>query len=279
MKKIGFIDHYLFEWHANNYPDMIKKLSGGEMEVCFAYGETDNPHPQAQSNAEWAEKRGIKLVGSIEELLDKSDYVVVLSPDHPERHEELCQLPTASGKRVYIDKTFAPDKATAIRIFERAERYRTPCYSCSALNFASEYKDIDRSRIQTVGTWGEGTFHIYAIHQIEPIVSLMGVGAERVMFMGDETFPSLYIEYKEGRHAQMANYPRSTPFLTNVGYHDGTTEHLAIQSGYFENFIKELIRFFQTGEIPVPHEQTIEVIAIREAGIKAIKKPFEWVTI
>lgn len=24
MKKIGFIDNFLSEWHANNYPDMIR---------------------------------------------------------------------------------------------------------------------------------------------------------------------------------------------------------------------------------------------------------------
>ncbi len=279
MKKIGFIDHYLHEWHAENYPEMIKKYSDGKMEVCFAYGETDNPHPEADSNAVWAKRKGIELAGSIEEVIEKSDYVIVLSPDNPERHEELCKLPTACGKRIYIDKTFAPDKETAIKIFDRAERFSTPCYSSSALNFAAEYQGIDRSRIETVGTWGEGAFTNYAIHQIEPIVSLMGPGAKCVMFMGSETFPSLYIEYADGRHAQLACYPRRTPFVTNVGYHGGTTDHLEIQTGYFDNFIKALVKFFETGEIPVPHEQTIEVIAIREAGMKAMLTPFQWVNV
>lgn len=279
MKKIGFIDHYLHEWHAENYPKMIKDISCGEMEVCYAYGETDNPHPEAQNNKEWAKGKGIELFSSIEEVVEKSDYIVVLSPDNPERHEELCRLPLMSGKRVYVDKTFAPDKKTALKIFEHAEKYNTPCYSCSALNFASEYKNIDRSKIQTVGTWGEGAFSNYAIHQIEPIVSLMGAGAKRLMFMGDEVFPSIYIEYENGRHAQLANYPRRTPFVTNVGYKDGTTDHLEIKSAYFENFVKEMVEFFNTGKIPVPHEQTIDVIAIREAGIKAMAKPFEWINI
>lgn len=279
MKKIGFIDYYLAEWHADNYPKMIKDLSGGAMEVCYAYGETDNPHPEAATNLQWSDRTGVPLVSSIEEVIEKSDYIVVLSPDNPERHEELCKLPLMSGKRVYIDKTFAPDKAAAQRIFDFADKHGTPCYSCSALNFASEYRDIDRSRIATVGTWGEGAFSNYAIHQIEPIVSLMGPGAKRVMFMGTDKFPSLYIEYKDGRHAQLACYPRRTPFLTNVGYEDGTTDHLEIKSAYFENFIKEMIKFFETGEIPVSHAQTIDVIAIREAGIKAMLNPHEWVNV
>ena len=33
MKKIGFIDYYLNEWHADHYPKMIKEASGGALEV------------------------------------------------------------------------------------------------------------------------------------------------------------------------------------------------------------------------------------------------------
>ena len=41
MKKIGFIDYYLSEWHANNYPDFIKKLTD-DYEVAYAWAEKDD---------------------------------------------------------------------------------------------------------------------------------------------------------------------------------------------------------------------------------------------
>ena len=41
MFKIGFIDYYLDEWHANNYPAWIKKATNGEMQVTHAWGMTD----------------------------------------------------------------------------------------------------------------------------------------------------------------------------------------------------------------------------------------------
>ncbi len=41
--KLGFIDYYLDEWHANNYPKMIESASGGEMHVALAYGQIDSP--------------------------------------------------------------------------------------------------------------------------------------------------------------------------------------------------------------------------------------------
>ena len=43
MKRIGFIDYYLDEWHANNYPQLIKEVSGGELEVTCAYAVIDSP--------------------------------------------------------------------------------------------------------------------------------------------------------------------------------------------------------------------------------------------
>lgn len=41
--KIGFIDYYLDEWHANNYPEFIRKASGGKAAAVYAYGHIDSP--------------------------------------------------------------------------------------------------------------------------------------------------------------------------------------------------------------------------------------------
>ena len=118
--KIGFIDYYLDEWHANNYPEWIKEASGGEMTVEYAFAETASPHTGVTTE-EWCSRTGITQVGSIEELVEKSDAIIVLSPDNCERHEMLSRLPLLSGKPVYIDKTFAPDLDTAKRIFALAD--------------------------------------------------------------------------------------------------------------------------------------------------------------
>ena len=107
MKKIGFIDYYLHEWHADNMPAWIHNASDGKMKVCYAWGEIDNPHDGGKTNKEWAKEMDVELCSSQEEVIDKSDYLVVLSPDNAERHVDLCKLPLVSGKPVFIDKTFA----------------------------------------------------------------------------------------------------------------------------------------------------------------------------
>jgi len=279
MKKIGFIDYFLNEWHADNYPEMIKNATNGEYQVCYAWAYRQPPEELGlKSNEEWAEIHGIELCSSMEEVIEKSDYLVVLSPDYPEMHEELCDLPLKAGKLTYIDKTFAPDKESAIRIFENAETHGTPCYSSSALRFSAELEEIDTENIYKIYSEGPASLSVYAIHQIEPIVRLMNARAKRLMFLGDVVHPSLIIEFEDGRYAQMYHRDDETmSFRITTVDKNNKAKHYEIKSDYFGRFIKAMIAFFETGVAPVTHEQTIDVIAVRTAAVKAAETPFEWI--
>lgn len=279
MKKIGFIDYFLDEWHANNYPMLIEKFSEGEMKVCYAYAYTEPPKG-AVSNEEWAKKMGVELLGSIGEVIEKSDYLVVLSPDNPEMHEELCELPLKSGKRTYVDKTFAPDKETALRIFANAEEHGTPCYSSSALRFSAELEDIDLSAIDRIYSEGPGPLDIYSIHQIEPVVRLMNARAEKIMYLGSREHPSYMIAFADGRIAECYHRDNETgSFVLNVVNKANRAKRYQIESDYFGRFVQAMLSFFKTGVAPVSHEQTIDVIAIRTAVVKACETPYEWITL
>ena len=55
MKKIGFIDYYLDEWHANNYPAWIElacEKLGVSAEIAYVWAE--DPAPEGKmTTAEW----------------------------------------------------------------------------------------------------------------------------------------------------------------------------------------------------------------------------------
>lgn len=278
MKKVGFIDYYLDEWHANNYPALIKEHSQGRYEVAYAYGTIEPKNEQLRKNKKWAEDYGIELLDTIEEVIEKSDVLIVLSPDNPEMHEELCALPLASGKLTYIDKTFAPDRATAERIFAVAEAHNTSCYSSSALRFATEVMEFDRSSIRAVYSEGPGTMEMYSIHQIEPIVSLMQCRAKDVMYIGDSAAPSLIIRFEDGKIAHMRQCVNTDFRFTTVDA-NAKADVRPVESDYFGNFIDSLIEFFDTGVAPVPHSQTIDVIAIRDTGLRARSTPYTWLEV
>ena len=272
---IGFIDYYLDEWHANNYPRLISEATGGKMQVSLAYGHIDSPIG-GRTTDKWCADLGIKRAGSIDEICDECDCIIVLSPDNCEMHELLCQKPLRTGKRVYVDKTFAPDYATARRIFDIAENSGTPCYSTSALRYASEYQGIrDVSAIASVGPY---YFETYAIHQLEPVMMLMDGAPEKVMYVPGRDGYSLTVVFKDGRTAQINGFYTNAPFLMNL-VSEGKNRLITVQSDYFGAFIRGMTRFFETGEGAVPHEETLNIMAVRGAGVEAIKRPGEWISI
>lgn len=275
---IGFIDYFLDEWHANNYPAWIREASDGEMRVAYAYGMIDSPLPGGMSTVQWCEKYGITPCQTLEELIEKNDALIVLSPDHCHMHEELCQLPLRSGKPTYVDKTFAPDKAIAQRIFAIAKKHNTPCYSTSALRYAAEYKKVNTDSISAVNCWGPGNFDTYSIHQLEPLMMLMKTPAKRVLYLPGEGWLTLAIEFKDGRMGTVSQFEAGSPFITNVCCKDGN-KLLHIQSDFFHKFIAELVDFFRSHKEKVSHEETISIMAVRGAGIEAQKHPGQWIQV
>ncbi len=276
MKTVGFIDYYLDEYHANNYPQWLKDASKGELEVRYAYGKITSPIT-GMTSEEWCEKHGMELVRSIEELIERSDCLNVLSPDNPEMHPELCRLPLESGKRVYVDKTFANSKREAQELFDIAERNDTPCFSASALRFAEELEPVDRARLAGLVSEGPGPLDNYAIHQIEPILALMGRAVKRVKFTGTQSLPAGVLEFADGRLSHCSHHGWDCPFAMTLDKTDASTQRIEIVSDYFHRFMKEMARFFLGEDPPVSHEDTIAVIATREALLKASIQPDEWV--
>ncbi|RAP74918.1 hypothetical protein [Paenibacillus montanisoli] len=275
MKKVGFIDYFLDEWHAEKYPEWLEQASGGQYKVIYAYGKADSP--SGTSNADWCANKGIELLGTIEEVVEKSDCLIVLSPDHPEFHEELSQLPLRSGKPTYIDKTFTPDRKTALALFELGRRYGTPMYSSSALRFASEYADIDREAIRTIASAGPGRFENYSIHQIEPIVSLMGNRPQRLMWIGTDNSPALIIDFGDGKQAEVRHFGWECPFSMTLNDASGHAKSIKVESDFFASFIEGLITFFETSKPLVEESETIAIITIIEYGMKAAESPYQWV--
>lgn len=94
MKKIGFIDYYLDEWHANNYPAWIEEYNrkhGTDFKVAFAFAEKEVPPKGGLSSSEWCARFGAEECRSIEEVCEKSDFIMILAPSDPEKHLGYCR--------------------------------------------------------------------------------------------------------------------------------------------------------------------------------------------
>jgi hypothetical protein len=219
---------------------------------------------------------------SQEELIERSDCLVVLSPDNPERHEQLARLALMSGKPLYVDKTFAPDRAAAERMFDLAANHGTPMYSTSALRYSEELgwlkeNQVAQQKVEFVSARGPGEFTNYSIHQIEMIVAAMGTGAKRACSIGTASAPAVVYEYEDGRRS-IVNHLSWSGFSLALQASNGMGADLEITSNFWGGFVDALLDFFQTGMPKVQRAETCEVIAMVEAGLEALRKP-GWVNV
>lgn len=281
MKSIGFIDYYLNEWHANNYPAWIKKSAANKSGFRVAYAWGEKKSPDGISSESWCEKNKIKLCSSIEEVCEKSDVLVILSPDNSEMHLKYAQKVLPFGKKTYIDKTFTPALREAEEIFSLGKKFKTPLCSSSALRFASEIAEY-RGKAKSIITLGSGpSFETYAVHQLEMITKVMGTGAEKLMVIQEGLNISLVISFRDGRQAvynQLIN--SQAPFMVSVESRAAkSAEYRPIVSDFFNNFIDALMEFFETGKTLADKKETLCIIALIEAGMKGLKKCGQWIKV
>ena len=221
---------------------------------------------------------GIERVESIDALIEKSDFVIVLSPDNPEMHWTLCQKPLRSGKRIYVDKTFAPTAQIARDLFKLAEDHNTPMFSSSALRFSKELSELPKKDICFVLLSGPGKPSNYLIHQIEPMVQLIGEKAKRVQYNGVKGAASYIVEFESGKLGTAALL-ESGAFQTTVKFSDGEVVFIPESTETFDNLIRAMLRFFETGENPVNSEETITIAEVLEKAKIAEENPGMWIDI
>ena len=279
MIKVGFIDYYLDEWHANTAPKHLEEHSNGEVKVCYAYGEIANP-VNGTTSEQWCEKMGVEYCSTIAEVIQKSDVLVILSPDNCERKEDLSREALASGKPCFVDKPFGTDLASAKRMFAIAEANNTPCYTCSSLRYAQEYYTVDRSAIKSlVAMTPQNSYDNYILHALEPAMMLMEEPAKRASaVMTEDAFYSVTIEMQSGRHIVISSLNYDSPYMMNVCI---PTANQLIDCSYdfWIYHYKAMIEFFKTGVEPVSHKESLMIAAAREAGKKSLAANGEWVEV
>ena len=275
-KKIGFIDLYINNWHANNYPAWFRTAErADEFELGYAYEET--PAPGSPTLEAWCEKNGMLPAHDIETVVANSDCLCVLAPNSPESHARLAALPLTAGKPLYIDKTFAPDKATAARFFETAHRHGTPLMSTSALRYGEEFVAMmkqfaEKRPVHVTATGGGRSFMEYSIHQIEMEVVALGLGASSVTRLPGCATELYSVRYADGIRSALLTYnPKADFTLTAFG--EDRVANAPGATNMFQHLIDAMLEFFATGVSLVPEAETIEVAAIREAAIKAQSAP------
>ncbi len=279
MKTIGFVDYYVSEWHANNYPIWIKELcdgTGDDFCVRYAWAEEYVSPVDGRNTDEWCAAFGVERCKTIEELCEKSDYIVVLAPSNPEKHLAYAEKVLRYKKNTYIDKTFAPDYSIAKRIFDIAEQNGTKFFSSSALRYADELNDVEKC-VSIITTGGGSNLDEYVIHQAEMVVKAIGAKAKKLKVEQQGNQQYLISVLFEGDKRATIIFSPSYGFSFNAVTADDENPSKQINSDFFKTLISDMLNFFNTGKPSFDISQTLEVMKIRGGAIKGKGKLGKWI--
>jgi predicted dehydrogenase len=199
------------------------------------------------------------------------DFFMVLAPSNPEVHLELCQRVFRFKKPTYVDKTFAPDVATAQKIFALADKHGTPVQTSSALRYTNvqdEVRKVVLSKVEHMIAWGGGgSFDEYAIHPLELLISVMGPEATGLMRRGTPDRSQLLIEFSAGRTGVVNVYPKSnTPFAVSFTT-DKATRYVEVDvAKIFINNQAAILDFFAAGKPNIDRRESLMLMRILDAA-------------
>lgn len=221
------------------------------------------------------EKFSIEIVDTIEELCEKVDGVLLESVDG-RPHLEQVKPVIAAKKPVFIDKPMAGNLKDGIEIFRLAKENNVPCWSSSSLRYSPNIIGM-RNNKEVGEVMGcdafspcsleehHPDFYWYGIHGVEILFTIMGAGCEtvrRVQTKDTEFAAGIWEDgrigtfrgLRKGRRDYGALVYGTKAIVPSIGY-----------SGYGP-LLEEILKFFESGKVPVPEEETTEILAFMSAA-------------
>ena len=255
---------------ANNYGcKVVVGYSGGSPDIPSSADRVENFTKQLRK------QYGVEIVDSIEELCRKVDGVLLESVDG-RPHLKQARPVIAAKKPLFIDKPMAGNLADVLEIFRLAKENNVPCWSSSSLRYSPAIVELKEKN--TVGdvlgcdTYGPCSLeehhpdlYWYGVHGVEMLFTIMGPGCQSVQRVQTGDYEHVVGIWKGGRIGTFRGLKNGK---NGYGFTVYGTKDIA-QGGKFGGYdplVDNIIKFFKTGEIPVPQEETIEIFAFMSAA-------------
>ena len=269
--------------HAIEFTKMLNaekkeaSFEGFRVTAAYTYGSLDicsstNRYPEYTKTMTGM---GVEIVGSIADLLKQTD-VVLLETNDGRRHLEQALEVFKAGKPVFIDKPIAASLADALLIFDAAKKYKVPMFSSSALRYTQKAQEARAGAFgRIIGADAYSPCKLepthpdlfwYGIHGVEPLVAVMGTGCESVVRVSRDEVDFVVGTWKDGRVGTLRGMRgKMMPYGCDIFAEKGGRMALGGYEGY-KPLLVDILKFFRTGVVPVPSEETIAIFAFMEAA-------------
>lgn len=280
-KRIGIIG--LDTSHSPAFTKMFNnktqdsKLKGYQVVAAYPYGSKDIPSSveRIPKYTEEVKALGVEIVDSIDQLLEKVDFVLLETNDGRPHLEQGLQVLKA-GKTMFVDKPVTASLHDAIALYEASGEYNTPIFSSSSLRYLQKAQDVRHKNIagDVTGAMSFSPASLeehhpdlfwYGIHGVEILFTVMGPGCRRVQRIATPDTDIVVGTWQDGRLGTFRGSRTGTHDYGGIAF--GTKENINLGPyGGYQNLVAKIAEFFETGKPPVSSQETLEIYAFMEAA-------------
>ncbi len=280
-KRIGMIgldtSHSVEFVKAMNAKDVGNNFDGYTITIAYPHGSRDieSSYSRIEGYTKTVKEFGVKIAASIDEVIANSD-VIMLETNDGKLHLEQALPAFKAGKRLFIDKPIAAQYKDVIAIFKASKQYKTPFFSASSLRYVENIAGIrDGSLIGKVhgaDTYSPAVlepshtdFYWYGIHGVEMLFTAMGTGCLTVSRTNTSTMDVAVGTWSNGRIGTFRGTRQGKHKYGGVAFGENGNVIISDYSGY-KPMLLEIVKFFNTGTVPVDINETLEIYAFMEAA-------------
>lgn len=276
-KRVGIIgldtSHSIAFTKALNAEQPRAEFKGYKVVAAYPYGSKDikSSAERIPGYIEDVKGFGVAIEDSIADLLEKVD-VVLLETNDGRLHLEQALQVFKAGKRMFIDKPIAASLSDAVAIFEASEKYNIPVFSASSLRYIKGAADLDKGEVIGADTYSPSKFEKthpdlfwYGVHGVETLFTVMGTGCEEVVRIHTPDTDVVVGTWEDGRIGTFRGTRSGKSGYGGTVFTESGNLSLGPYGGY-EPLLVEIINYFETGEVPVSPEETLEIFAFMEAA-------------
>ncbi len=255
------------------------KVEGLKAVTCLRF---ETPFTNAEildERQKQLEAWGIKVTESFDEAVENCDAIMIEIND-PAYHLEYFKKCATLGKPIFVDKPLADTYENGKEIARLAKENNVKVMSASSLRFAQNLveacnKVAKPSQMYCYGPLGipaVGSGIIwYGVHSFEMLERGMGRGALSVDVKKDESGAVAVVEYPDNRRGFVELTVGAYTYGGTLRSGSDVASYVVDSSMIYTEELKEIGKFFATGEASLQLEDALEVMHLLDAAAESYK--------
>ena len=255
------------------------KITGLVVSACLRFETPFQKEEGLNARQKTLEGWGIKVTTDFDEAVKGCDAIMIEIND-PAYHLEYFKKCAVLGKPVFLDKPLADNIENGLEIVRLAKENKIKAISASPLRFdANLIKACEElpepTQVNVYGPLGiapAGSSIVwYGVHAFEMLEKAIGKGSACITVRSDGAGVVAIVDYPDKRRGVVELTKGAWVYGGTLRDSKAAVSYLVAGGTFYTSLMKDVEKFFRTGEANFSLEDTVEVMAMLDAAERSLK--------